>query len=276
MSVRSYGEFASRSKDATGKETGPAVATVPGLEGQVAPDYPPWDLAIPDRQRLDAWLTEFRRFEQDGNLPALSILHLPNDHTSGTARRHSHSRARWWPRTTRPSADFVEAVSKSRFWKESAIFVVEDDAQDGPDHVDAHRSVLLVASPYVRKGAVDSTLYTTCGVLRTMELILGLPPLSQCDAAATPLYAAFQSTPMARTFAALAPRVSARREEPRVGARGRGLGDPRLLRRGPDPHAPHERDPVGLGPRPERPHAAPVRAAFVRPVGGRRGGDEDE
>ena len=102
---------------------------------------------------------------------------------------------------------FVEAISKSRYWKESAIFVVEDDAQDGPDHVDAHRSVLLVASPYVRKGAVDSTLYTTCGVLRTMELILGLPPLSQCDAAATPLYAAFQSTPMARTFAALAPRI---------------------------------------------------------------------
>jgi DNA-binding beta-propeller fold protein YncE len=206
LSVRSYGEFASRAKDEAGKETGPAVANVPGLVGQVAPDYPPWDLAVPDARRIDAWLAEFRRFEQDGNLPALSILHLPNDHTSGT---HSGTPT---PRAMVGENDqalgrFVEAISKSRFWPESAIFVVEDDAQDGPDHVDAHRSVLLVASPFVRKGAVDSTLYTTCGVLRTMELILGLPPLSQCDAAATPLYAAFQPTALPRPFAALAPRI---------------------------------------------------------------------
>ena len=80
----------------------------------------------------------------------------------------------------------VEAISKSRFWAESAIFVLEDDAQNGPDHVDAHRSVLLVASAWARRGAVDSTLYTTSGVLRTIELLLGLPPMSQYDAAATP------------------------------------------------------------------------------------------
>ena len=206
LSVRSYGEFANRSKDATGKETGPAVATVPGLEGLVAPDYPPWDLTVPDSRRLEAWLAEFRRFEQDGKLPALSILHLPNDHTSATRAGAPTPRA-MVAENDHALGRLVEAVSKSRFWKESAIFVVEDDAQDGPDHVDAHRSVLLVASPYVRKGAVDSTLYTTCGVLRTMELILGLPPLSQCDAAATPLYAAFQSEPVARTFTALAPRI---------------------------------------------------------------------
>jgi Phosphoesterase family len=205
-SVRSYGEFANRAKDAEGKETGPAMAAVPGLEGQVAPDYPTWDLSIPDGRRIDAWLTEFRRFEKDGNLPALSILHLGNDHTSGTRSGAATPRA-MVAENDHALGRFVEAISKSRFWKESAIFVVEDDAQDGPDHVDAHRSVLLVASPYVRKGAVDRTLYTTCGVLRTMELILGLPPLSQCDAAATPLYAAFQSTPLPRTFAALPPRT---------------------------------------------------------------------
>jgi hypothetical protein len=89
----------------------------------------------------------------------------------------------------------VEAISKSRFWPESALFVLEDDAQNGPDHVDAHRSVLLVASPWARRGAVDSTLYTTAGVLRTMELLLGLPPMSQYDAAATPLFAAFAARP---------------------------------------------------------------------------------
>ncbi len=85
----------------------------------------------------------------------------------------------------------IEALSHSRFWKETAVFVLEDDAQNGPDHVDAHRSPLLVMSPYVRRGMVDSTFYTTASVLRTIELILGLPPLSQYDAAATPLFPAF-------------------------------------------------------------------------------------
>jgi len=95
----------------------------------------------------------------------------------------------------------VEAISRSRFWKESAIFVLEDDAQNGPDHVDAHRSVAFVLSPYARRGAVDSTLYTTSGMLRTMELILGLPPMSQYDAAATPFYNAFQDKPVLTAFA---------------------------------------------------------------------------
>ena len=206
VSVRSYGEFASRSKDAAGKETGPAVANVPGLLGQVAPAYATWDLSIPDNQRIDAWLAEFRRYEEDGSLPALSILHLGNDHTAGTAAGKPTPRA-MVAENDHALGRLVEAVSKSRYWKESAIFVLEDDAQDGPDHVDAHRSVLLVASPYVRKGAVDHTLYTTCGVLRTMELILGFPPLSQCDAAATPLHAAFQTAPLDRTFAALPPHI---------------------------------------------------------------------
>jgi len=101
----------------------------------------------------------------------------------------------------------VETISKSRYWKESAIFVLEDDAQNGPDHVDAHRSVLLVASPYARRGSVDSTLYTTCGVLRTIELVLGLPPMSQCDAAAAPLYGGFQEATDLRAFVHRDPRV---------------------------------------------------------------------
>jgi len=103
---------------------------------------------------------------------------------------------------------FVEAISKSRYWKESAIFVLEDDAQNGPDHVDAHRSLGLVISPYTQRGGeVDSTLYTTSGFLRTMELILGLEPLSQYDAAATPLYNAFALNPRLGSYQALPPRV---------------------------------------------------------------------
>jgi hypothetical protein len=102
----------------------------------------------------------------------------------------------------------VEAISKSRYWKESAIFVLEDDAQNGPDHVDSHRSPALVISPFARRQALDSTLYTTSGMLRTMELILGLPPMSQYDAAATPMYNAFQTTPSLAPYTALPARVS--------------------------------------------------------------------
>ena len=88
----------------------------------------------------------------------------------------------------------VEAATRSRFWKEMAIFVIEDDAQNGPDHVDAHRTVGLVISPYCKRGVVDSTLYTTASMIRTMELILGLPPLTQYDAGATPMFNCFQKT----------------------------------------------------------------------------------
>src|SRR5207302_6514467 len=88
----------------------------------------------------------------------------------------------------------VEAISRSKFWRESAIFVVEDDAQNGPDHVDAHRTIAFVISPYTKRGAVDSTMYSTSSMLRTMELILGLSPMSQFDAAATPMYRSFASS----------------------------------------------------------------------------------
>jgi hypothetical protein len=102
----------------------------------------------------------------------------------------------------------VERISRSRFWKESAIFVIEDDAQNGPDHVDAHRTVALVISPYVKRGSVDSELYSTTSMVRTMELILGLPPLSQFDAAATPMYASFTATPDPMPFVCRPSRVS--------------------------------------------------------------------
>lgn len=188
VSVRSYGEFATRPK-----EGGPVRATVPGLEGKVHPEYPPYDLKIPDNRRVDVWLEEFRRFEAgDGELPRLSILRLPVDHTAGTRPGYPTPRA-MLAENDLAVGRVVEAISNSRFWKESAIFIVEDDAQNGPDHVDAHRSVALVVSPYTRRKTVDSTLYTTAGILRTMELILGLPPMSQYDAAATPLYNAFQA-----------------------------------------------------------------------------------
>jgi YVTN family beta-propeller protein len=206
VSVRSYGEFVEEDRDAAIRGERIMKASVPGLEGRVDPDFPPFDLSIPDQQRADIWLKEFRQFEEDGNLPRLSIIRLPRDHTAG-ARAGQVSPVSMVADNDLALGRVVDAISHSRFWKESAIFVLEDDAQNGPDHVDAHRSVLLVASPFTRRKAVDSTLYTTCSVLRTMELILGLPPMTQLDAAAAPLYGAFRSTPDPTPFEAEKARV---------------------------------------------------------------------
>jgi hypothetical protein len=102
----------------------------------------------------------------------------------------------------------VDAISNSAYWNDSAIFIVEDDAQSGPDHVDSHRSVLLVASPFAKRNFVDHSFYTTSGVLRTIELILGIEPMSQYDAAATPLYNALTGTPNLSAYKGLMPRVT--------------------------------------------------------------------
>jgi len=195
VSVRSYGEFVLQ-KGESGEEADqagelPFRAAVPGLEGRVNPRYPPFDLSIPDNRRVDVWLEEFQQFEENGKLPALSIIRLGNDHTIGTRPGRPTPRA-MIAENDLALGRLVEAISKSRYWKDSAIFVLEDDAQNGPDHVDAHRSVALVMSPFAKRRAVDSTLYTTSAMLRTMELILGLPPMSQYDASATPMYRAFR------------------------------------------------------------------------------------
>ena len=201
VSIRSYGEFASWRR-----RGGEVRADVPGLEGLVHPSYPPFDLGVPDQQRADIWLEEFQTFERDGKLPQLSIIRLGNDHTSGTSPGAPTPRAMVADNDL-ALGRIVSAITRSRYWKEAAIFVLEDDAQNGPDHVDAHRSVLLSISPFSRRRILDSTLYTTSGVLRTMELILGLPPMSQYDASATPMYAAFQAAADATPFTHLPARV---------------------------------------------------------------------
>jgi hypothetical protein len=134
-------------------------------------------------------------------MPRLQIVRLPNDHTSGTVTNK--------PTPTAYLADndlalgrFVEAVSRSKFWPQTAIFVVEDDAQNGPDHVDAHRTMAYVISPYAKRRIVDSTMYSTSSMLRTMELILGLKPMSQFDALAMPMFNSFQATPDLRPYKA--------------------------------------------------------------------------
>jgi DNA-binding beta-propeller fold protein YncE len=214
VSVRSYGEFAELDRAVTGRKS--FTARVPGLKGFTAEEYPPYDLEIPDATRVDAWEREFRHYEANGNLPALSILRLPNDHTRGTRPGALTPRA-MIAENDAALGRLVSIITRSAYWKDSAIFVLEDDAQNGPDHVDAHRSVLLMASPFARRRAVDSSFYTTSGVLRTIELILGLEPMSQYDAAATPLYSAFQATPNPAAFEARPARIALNERNPPTG-----------------------------------------------------------
>jgi DNA-binding beta-propeller fold protein YncE len=205
VSVRSYGEYVEHTSRSLNGDV-VAQASVPGLAGLVAPSYAGWDLDITDNKRVDTWLQEFRQYEAAGNLPALNIIRLPNDHTAGTKVGSPTPRA-MVAENDAALGRLVDTISNSVYWKDSALFIVEDDAQAGPDHVDSHRSVLLVASPFARRAAVDHTFYTTSGVLRTIELILGLPPMSQYDAAATPMYNAFSGVPNLAPFARLSARV---------------------------------------------------------------------
>jgi len=159
-----------------------------------------------DMDRVKSWIEDLQQAEQTGELPQFTIMSLGENHTQGTKP------GAFTPDACVASNDIglgriVEAVSRSRFWKEMAIFVIEDDAQNGPDHVDAHRTVGLVISPYCKRGFVDSTLYTTASMVRTMELILGLPPLTQYDAGATPMFNCFGKAPVLSPFTALTPKV---------------------------------------------------------------------
>lgn len=191
LTYRSYGEYGRRVSEPDGKFR--IEGRVPGLIGHMCPDFgveSKKGQKIRDSNRVEVFLKELRDFEKKGNMPRFIIMSLGEDHTTGTT-----------PGTFTPQAcvasndlalgQLVEAVSKSKYWPETAIFVIEDDAQNGPDHVDAHRTVGLVISPYTKRGVVDSTQYSTVSMIRTIELILGLPPLSQYDAGARPMYASF-------------------------------------------------------------------------------------
>jgi YVTN family beta-propeller protein len=203
ISYRSYGEFIGVKdvKAGGGGEGTQNLDRAPGFEnytneealkGHFSPIFPGYNLAISDNTRVDRWLDEFREYEKNGKLPRFQIIRIGNDHTQGTRPGVPTPRA-YVADNDLALGRLVEAVSQSKYWAKTAIFVLEDDAQNGPDHVDAHRSIAFIASPYTKRGVVDSTMYTTSSMLRTMELILGLPPMSQYDAAATPMFASFSN-----------------------------------------------------------------------------------
>ena len=201
VSFRSYGEFIT-ADTIIGK---PGVPREKGLVGHFAPFYRGWDLKYSDVDRYHEWNKEFSEFEKTGTLPRLCIMHLPNDHTSGSKKGALTPRA-YVAQNDCGLGLIVDRISKSNYWMESTIFVLEDDAQNGPDHVDAHRSPCLVISPFIKKRSVNHTLYTTASVLRTIEFILGLPPMSQYDASAPPMFNAFTTLADTARYTAEEPR----------------------------------------------------------------------
>jgi hypothetical protein len=183
VSYRTYGEFADDYK-----------ANIPVLEGHFCPFYTSWDEKVRDTTRVNQWKRDFDSLLAIRKLPQFNSLRLINDHTEGMAKGR--------PTPFAHVADndlavgmFVEYLSNSPVWKESVVFIVEDDAQNGPDHVDAHRTTAYVAGGYVKRNFIDHTMYSTSSMLRTMELILGIPPMTQYDAAATPMWRCFNKTP---------------------------------------------------------------------------------
>ena len=191
VSYRSYGEFIADGK-----------ATIKSLEGHFDKDFPEYDLSVADLFRFETWKHDFDSLLEKDAVPQLSTIRLPNNHTAGARVGMPTPRA-MVAENDQALGKLIEHLSHSKIWKESAVFVLEDDAQNGPDHVDAHRSPAFVISPYVKRNTVVSRMYSTASMLRTMELILGLPPMSQYDAAATPMWECFNSTPDVKSFKAL-------------------------------------------------------------------------
>ncbi|SEK99252.1 40-residue YVTN family beta-propeller repeat-containing protein [Chitinophaga rupis] len=183
VSYRTYGEFAESNK-----------ASLKSLEGHFCIGYPSFDLAIQDIHRQQLWAQDFDSLVAAGALPHFNTIRLGNDHTSGM-RKGAYTPFAAVADNDLAVGRLIEHISHSPVWKESAIFILEDDAQNGSDHVDAHRSPVYVISPYTKRKTPVHNMYATAGVLRTMELILGLPPMSQYDAAATPLWECFTPTP---------------------------------------------------------------------------------
>jgi YVTN family beta-propeller protein len=188
VSYRTYGEFADDYKP-----------NIPILKNHLCPYFTSWDLSVRDTVRFNEWKKDFDSLVRINALPHLNTMRFPNDHTEGMSKGKPTPFA-FVADNDLAVGMFLDHLSKSPVWKESVVFILEDDAQNGPDHVDAHRSPLYIAGPYVKRNFVDHTSYTTSGVLRTIELILGIPPMSQYDAAATPLWRSFTATPDESVF----------------------------------------------------------------------------
>lgn len=195
ISYRTYGEFADNYKP-----------NIPVLKDHYCKHFTSWDQDVLDTIRFHQWKKDFDSLLSADEVPRLNTIRLINDHTQGLKA------GKPTPFAQVADNDFavgrlVEYLARSPIWNECVIFIIEDDAQNGPDHVDAHRSTAYLAGGYVKRNLVDHTPYTTSSVLRTIELILGLPPMSQYDAAATPMYRCFSNSPRPYNFRTQGPFV---------------------------------------------------------------------
>lgn len=200
VTFRDYGEMAGLPADAG------RTMTARSLAGSFDPDYVSWNLDYSDVQREREWQREFERFVRSGNLPQLEYIWLPNDHTYGS-RAGKRTPAAYIAQNDYAVGLMVQAISHSRIWSSSVIFITEDDAQDGADHVSDQRTTLYVASPYARGGLIHAH-FSTMSVLRTIELFLGIRPLTTYDATAVPLYSAFVAAPRTAPFNAIPPEIN--------------------------------------------------------------------
>ena len=196
VSYRTYGEFADDFK-----------ANIPALEGHFCPYFTSWDETVRDTTRFYQWKREFDSLVAANGLPQFNSLRFINDHTEGLKidrpTPFAHVADNDWA-----VGLFVEHLSNSPVWKESVVFIVEDDAQNGPDHVDAHRTTAYIAGPHVKRKFVDHNMYSTSSMLRTMELILGLPPMSQYDAAAPSMWNCFTNSVDLSPFKSIAANIN--------------------------------------------------------------------
>ena len=217
ISMRNYGYFVENKRDSTAPD-GIQVDQIRDQQLKPVTDlhYRGFDLDYTDVNRAKEFIRELTAYEQIGKYPALTFVRLGNDHTSGLAA------GKIAPLSAAADNDLgvgmiIEALSRSRFWGDTAVFIVEDDAQNGPDHVDSHRSPAYVISPFVKRHQVDSTMYNTTSILRTMELILGMRPMTQFDAGARVMTTVFQAAPDVTPFSAEQPRTPLDTRNPKRG-----------------------------------------------------------
>jgi hypothetical protein len=195
VSFRSYGEFVSGDKP-----------TIKSLQNNICTYYPDYNLSIRDTTRVRLWSRDFDSLLRINKVPQFNTVRLGNDHTEGM-KLGSLSPYAHVADNDLAVGMLIEKLASSPIWNETAVFVVEDDAQNGADHVDAHRSTAYLMGGFVKRGHVDHTLYTTTSMLRTMELILGLPPMTQYDAAATPMWRCFDTIARPLDFRPFVPAV---------------------------------------------------------------------
>ena len=206
---KTYDDFFTDRQNGGGKTAFTTAFTIDALRRYSCPGYPGWEMAIPDQTRADVFLQDLAAMEKKGSFPDLTIIYLPNDHTAGELTAKSYVAD-----NDLALGRVIEGLSKSRFWKDMAIFVNEDDPQTGGDHVDGHRSFCLVVSPYAKKGALVSKFYNQTSVLHTICRILGMPPMNQVVAASTTMEDCFTTQADLTPYVCLTPKQKLNEKRP--------------------------------------------------------------